>query len=268
MKLANKVIVVTGGGSGIGRQLVLNLLERKAQVAAVDLREESLRETAELAQAGDRLSLHVANVTDQPAVEALPEAVIAHHGAVDGLINNAGVIQPFVVFSELDYSVIDRMIQVNLYGTIHMLKAFLPHLQARPEAHIANVSSMGGFLPVPGQTMYGAAKAAVKLLTEGLYTELLETSVGVSVVMPGAVETNITSNSGVKTPELPEGTEPSMRALPASEAARIVLDGIERGMLHILVGRDAKFMNLASRVAPRRAAHFLQRQMRDLLDRG
>jgi short-subunit dehydrogenase len=126
--------------------------------------------------------------------------VIAAHGVVDGLINVAGIIRPFVKLNELDYDVIQRVINVNLYGTIHMVKAFLPHLLERPVAHIANVSSMGGFLPVPGQTIYGASKAAVKLMTEGLYAELLDTNVGVSVVFPGAVATEITSNSGVEMP--------------------------------------------------------------------
>ena len=79
---------------------------------------------------------------------------------------------------DLDYATIERVLNVNLMGTIYLVKAFLPHLKARPEAHIANVSSMGGFLPVPGQVMYGASKAAVKLLTEGLYAELLDTNVG------------------------------------------------------------------------------------------
>lgn len=267
MKLKNKVIVVTGGGSGIGRQLVLALLKRGARVAVVDLRPEGMEETRAAAGAdADRLSLHAANITDRERVEALPDEVIAHHGAVDGLINNAGIIQPFVPFAELEYEVIERVLQVNLWGTLHMLKAFLPHLQARPEAHIVNVSSMGGFLPFPGQTMYGASKAAVKLLTEGLYAEMIGTPVKVSVVMPGAVATNITGNSGVESGVADEAAAGAERALPADEAARIILDGVERDRLHILVGRDARMLNVASRVAPRWATHLIQRQMKDMLD--
>ncbi len=266
MKLQDKVVVVTGGGSGIGQQLVLALLARGARVAALDLRQEGLDETAGLAQAGERLSLHVGNVTDREAVEALPAAVIAHHGAVDGVINNAGVIQPFIPLKDLDYAVVDRMVQVNLYGTIYMVKAFLPHLLARPVAHVANVASMGGFLPVPGQTMYGAAKAAVKLMTEGLYAELMDTNVQVSVIMPGAIATRITENSGVKTPGNVDPDSAPIKPLPAPDAARIILDGIERDRLHILVGNDAKVMFLASRVAPKAATRFIQRQMKSLLE--
>ncbi|MGH3667629.1 MAG: SDR family NAD(P)-dependent oxidoreductase, partial [Acidimicrobiia bacterium] len=155
MDVAGKVVVVTGGGNGIGQQVVLELFRRKARVAAVDIREESLDETARLAGADDRLVTFVADITNREATEALPARVIAAHGAVDGLINVAGIIQPFVKLDELEYEVIERVINVNLYGTIHMVKAFLPHLLQRPVAHVANVSSMGGFLPVPGQTIYG-----------------------------------------------------------------------------------------------------------------
>ena len=155
MKATGKVIVVTGGGSGMGRALVLKLLQMGARVAAVDLNETTLKETASLAGAQqDKLSIHVASVSDRAAVDALPEAVIAAHGAVDGVINNAGIIQPFVRVNDLQYDAIERVLNVNLYGVIYMTKAFLPHLLQRPEAHIVNVSSMGGFFPVPGQKAY------------------------------------------------------------------------------------------------------------------
>lgn len=267
MKVHNKVFVVTGGGNGMGRELTLGLLSRGARVAAVDIRQESLDETVELASADDRLATLVVDVTDRQRVETLPEEVIAVHGSVDGLINNAGIIQPFVRVNDLDYETIDRVMNVNLYGTIHMVKAFLPYLLERPEAYIANVSSMGGFLPVPGQTIYGTSKAAVKLLTEGLYAELLETNVGVSVIMPGAVTTNITDNSGVAIPEMtPEQIEKaSKRGTTAVEAAKIMLDGIESDRLHIYVGSDSRMMSIASRAAPRRSTHMISRQMKDLL---
>ena len=198
MKVQNKVIVVTGGGNGIGRELVLNLLARGASVAAVDVNESALGETVKFAgDKKDKLSTHVVNITDKVAVAALPEQVIARHGAVDGLINNAGIIQPFVKVNELDFAAIERVMDVNFYGTLYMTKAFLPHFLKRPEAHITNLSSMGGFLPVPGQSVYGASKAAVKLLTEGLHSELLNTNVRVTVVFPGAIGTNIAANSGV-----------------------------------------------------------------------
>jgi NAD(P)-dependent dehydrogenase (short-subunit alcohol dehydrogenase family) len=266
MKLREKVIVVTGGGSGIGRELVLGLLDRGASVAAADIRKENLDETAELANAGDRLSIFEVDVSDREAVHAFADNVVSAFGAVDGYVSNAGIIQPFVRLNELDYAAIERVLAVNLDGTIHMAKAFLPRLLQRPEAHIVNVSSMGGFLPVPGQTVYGASKAAVKLLTEGLYAELLDTAVRVSLVMPGAVATNISENSGVAAPT---GDEPvDADATPtttAEDAARIILDGVERDRFHIYVGRDAKTMSLLSRLAPKRATHLIYKKMKELL---
>ncbi len=265
MDFKGKVVVVTGGGNGIGRQVVLELLLRGARVAAVDMREESLEETIGLANSGDRLVTFPVDVTDRIATMALPEQVISAHGVVDALINVAGIIQPFVKLNELDYQTIERVINVNLYGTIHMVKAFLPHLLERPIAHVACVSSMGGFLPVPGQTVYGASKAAVKLMTEGLYAELLDTNVGVSVIMPGAVGTEITANSGVDIPNLDSVDQSKIRTTSPEDAARIILDGIESDHLHIYVGRDARLMSLMTKVAPKRATHLIYRQMKDLL---
>lgn len=265
MKVHDKTIVVTGGGAGIGRRLTLELLGRGAKVAAADIRQENLDETAELADAGDRLATFIVDVTDRVAVAELPDRVIAAHGIVDGYISNAGIIQPFVPLNDLEYDDIDRVINVNLYGTINMAKAFLPHLLQRSEAHLANVSSMGGFLPVPGQTVYGAAKAGVKLLTEGLNSELIDTNVGVSVIMPGAVATDISANSGVDVPGGDDVDASSIRTTSPEDAARIIVDGIESGDLYIFVGRDSRMMNIFNRVAPERSAHLIYKQMKDLL---
>ncbi len=265
----NKVIVVTGGGNGMGRELVLNLLAKGARVAAVDLNEAALQETAGLAgDKQDRLSLHVVNITDRGAVAALPEGVIAQHGAVDCLINCAGIIQPFVRVNDLDFSAIERVMNVNFYGTLNMVKAFLPHLLKRPEAHIANVSSMGGFLPVPGQTIYGASKAAVKLLTEGLHAELMNTHVKVTVIFPGAIGTNIAANSGVghMVSAGSEGAQKrSIKMLAPDEAARLILAGIEKGQYQVFVGRDSRMMDLFYRISARHAAGTIARQMASLL---
>jgi NAD(P)-dependent dehydrogenase (short-subunit alcohol dehydrogenase family) len=266
MKVHNKVIVVTGGGDGMGRELVLDLLARGARAAAVDINAAALKKTVDLA--GDlaaNLSTHVLNITDKQAVEALPEKVIARHAAVDGIINNAGIIQPFVRLKDLGYDAIQRVLDVNLYGTLYMIKAFMPHLLKRPVAHIINISSMGGFLPVPGQTAYGASKAAVKLLTEGLYAELLNTSVKVTLVYPGAIGTNIAANSGLKQVPGAEKGSSSIRPLPADQAARIIVDAIERDRYSVLVGPDAALMDLIYRLNPRAAAGFIYKQMKSLL---
>jgi short-subunit dehydrogenase len=194
--------------------------------------------------------------------------VIARHGAVDGLINNAGIIQPFVRVNDLEYEAIERVMNVNFYGTLYMTKAFLPHLLKRPEAHIANVSSMGGFLPVPGQSIYGASKAAVKLFTEGLHSELLTTNVRVSVIFPGAIGTNIAANSGVgisQSAAEPGDRRRSIKPLEPGKAAEIIVDGIERDRYRVMVGSDATFLDRFYRLSPERAANFIFRQMKSLL---
>lgn len=262
MQTSDRTWVVTGAGSGIGRELVLQLLDRGSRVAAVDLSAETLQQTAQMVSQPERLSIHVVDITDQDAVAALPEQVADAIGAVDGLINNAGIMQPFLPVNDLPAATIAKVIDVNLMGTLAMTRAFLPGLLQRPEAHLANVSSMGGFFPFPGQTVYGASKAAVKLLTEGLYAELLDSNVGVSVIMPGGVDTNIAANSGVSDLAADDSSYP---VTPADVAARIILDGIERDRLHIYVGKDARIMNLAVRIAPRLTIRMVQRQMSKLI---
>ena len=266
MKLAGKVVVVTGAGSGMGREVALEALRRGAKVAAVDINESTLAETAALASAGERLRTYVVNVSDKGAVAALPGRVAGDFGHVDGLVHCAGIIQPFVKLVDLEDTAIERVFAVNWWGTLYLSKAFLPVLLARPEGHIVNLSSMGGFLPVPGQTIYGASKAAVKLMTEGLNSECKGTSVHVTVVFPGAVATNITTNSGVDIPVSPEmAARAASRTLAADKAARIILDGMERNAYRVMVGSDAKLMDRLYRLDPRRAAGFIQRQMKDLL---
>lgn len=263
MKVTGKVVVVTGGGNGIGREMVLELLRRGARVAAVDLRKDSLDEVVEAAAAGDRLATFPVDVTDDAAVAALPEQVASALGPADAVAHVAGIIQPFVRLVDLDDVAMRRVVDVNLYGTLHVVRAFLPGLLRRPVAHVAIVSSMGGYLPVPGQTVYGATKAAVKLLAEGLYAELRHTDVGVTAVMPGAVTTDIAANSGVAVPDL--GDDSRYPATEPEDAARTIVDAIEANRLHVYVGRDARLMNLLVRIAPKQATHLIQRQMRGLL---
>jgi NAD(P)-dependent dehydrogenase (short-subunit alcohol dehydrogenase family) len=264
MKVAGKTFVVTGGGSGMGQELVLLLLDRGGSVAAVDIRQAGLDETVARADAGERLSTHITDIADKAAVRELVAEVLERHGHVDGLFNNAGVIQPFKKIHQLDDTTIERVMNINFFGTLNMTRAFLPHLLERPQAHIVNTSSMGGFLPVPGQAIYGASKAAVKLMTEALYAELLDTNVRVSAVFPGAVATNITENSGVESPVDPEEA-PSIKSLPAPDAARKIVDGMEHDDYHVLVGSDAYLMDKLSRLMPEKAVKVIQKQMKALL---
>lgn len=266
MRIKNKVFVITGAGGGIGSAMVAELLDRGAKVAAVDLKPEALARLKERVGGGQNISLHALDITDRKAVSGLPGDVIKAHGKIDAVINNAGIIQPFIRVNDLDYGVIERVINVNFYGTLYMTKTFLPYLLKRPEAYVVNVSSMGGFLPVPGQSVYGASKAAVKLLTEGLYAELLDTNVHVSVVFPGATNTKITENSGVAAPQMPTtNKQQDFQMLPASEVARIILDGVENNKPQIFTGKDSKMMNKLYRLHPVFATKLIAKQMKALL---
>lgn len=265
MKVRDKIIVVTGAGSGIGRQLALCLLARGASVAGVDLNASTLQETAELAsEFKHRFSTFVADISDRAAVQGLAEQVVTRFEVVDGLINNAGIIQPFVNLLDLELPTIERVINVNLFGTLYMVRAFLPFLLARPEAHIANLSSMGGFAPFPGQTLYGATKAAVKLMTEGLSSELLETNVRVTVVFPGAIATNITANSGV-TMKTNGSAGGGMMALSAAKAAELIVNGIERSAKRLFVGKDSALIDKLYRLSPGLTTRMMAKMMKAVM---
>ena len=265
MEFKDKVFVVTGGGNGIGREVVLQLLTKGAHVAALDLSEKGLAETFELAQKNSNLTLHTINVTDLAAVEAVAKEVVKKHKHIDGLLNVAGIVQPFIKVENLTLEQIERIMNVNFYGPLYTIRTFLPYLKKQPSTTcICNVSSMGGFLPVPGQSIYGASKAALKLLTEGLYAELLNTNVRVSVVFPGGVGTNILANSNVEAPKAPEGAK-AYKVTSAPDAAKIILNGIKREKFRILVGSDAKAMDTIYRLAPKSAVNLITKQMTDLL---
>ncbi|WP_280501734.1 SDR family NAD(P)-dependent oxidoreductase [Nocardia farcinica] len=263
MQLENKVVAVTGAGNGIGRQTALRLLARGARVALIDLRGEWLEETAELAGAQrDRVSTHIADITDRSAVDALPAAVAAAHGHVDGLINVAGVIHRFAPVAELERDEIERIVRVNFWGTVDMCLAFLPALRQRPEAALVNVSSLSGLLPFAGQTVYSATKGAVKQFSEGLYQELRDTTVTVTTVFPGNISTNLTGNSGVTM------IDSGGRRVPVTtpeRTAELIVDGMAKGKFRVLVGRDATALDKLVRLAPRWATNLIARQMNSML---
>lgn len=264
MQIKDKVFVVTGGGNGIGREVVLQLVQRGAKVAAIDLNEAGLQQTHELSGHSANLHTYAVNITDLARVEQLPTEVKDRFGQVDGVINVAGIIQPFKRINDLSYEDVGRVMNVNFWGLLHMVKTFLPELLARPEGHIVNVASMGAYAPVPGQSVYGASKAAVKLLSEGLYAELLDTNVGVTVVFPGATATNIAGNSGIAM-DGQSAENSKFKMTPPSETARLIIEGIEQNKYHVFSGSDAKMMDRISRYAPNRVAKIIYKQMKSLL---
>ncbi len=266
MQVTGKTFVVTGAGNGIGREVVLGLLAAGARVAAVDLRAEALAETAGLASAGERLSTHATDVSNRQAVASMVEEALAAHGGVDGLLNIAGIIQPFVRVIDLDIEAMEKVMAVNFWGVVYTTKALLPHLLSRPQACLINVSSMGGFTPVPGQSAYGASKAAVMLFTEGLYAELRHTAVAVTVVFPGAIGTDIATHSGVAIEVGAAQEQDSFPTTSAQEAGRQIIRAVEKGPYRVLIGKDARSLDVMSRVAPQRATDMIAKKMKSLLD--
>ncbi len=158
---------------------------------------------------------------------------------------------------------------INTYGVLNLTKAFLPILLERPSANIVNVSSMGGFLPVPGQGIYGVSKAAVKLFTEALYAETIGTNVNVSVVFPGAVATNITSNRNKITStkndgNITESSDSQSKTTPPDKAARIIIKGMQKNKFRIFVGRDAKIMDILYRLMPKKAINMMYNMLKKM----
>lgn len=264
MQIPGSTFVVTGGANGIGRAVVQALLERGANVAAVDLSEQALAQTATTAST-DRLSTHAVDITDSEAVQALPEQVIAAHGTVDGVVNVAGIIQRFVPIADLDIAEMEKVLAVNFWGTVRVVKAFLPHLLQRPEAAVLNVGSMGGLVPVPGQSAYGASKAAVQLFTEGLYAELQGTDVAVTMAYPGATNTGIAANSEAGITREAGSSKASVNMTEPADAAAQIADGIEKGSFRVLIGKDTRMLDRLKRLAPERAVRLVAARMKDLL---
>ncbi len=250
MEIKGKVFVVTGAGNGIGREVALQLLAGGARVGTI-------------AHAGDRYSIHALSITDRDAVLALPSQVEALHGPADGIVNVAGIIQKFVPIMELDFSDMEKVMDVNFWGTVNIVKAFLPVLTARPVASLVNVASMGAIAPVPGQSVYGASKAAIVLLTEGLYAELINTNVATTLIYPGAIATNIAGNSGLdmggKTAD--DAKASGHKTTSAKDAGAVIIDAIAKGKFRATIGSDARGIDILHRLSPKKATELIAKKM-------
>jgi NAD(P)-dependent dehydrogenase (short-subunit alcohol dehydrogenase family) len=268
LKLAQRVAVITGAGSGIGRATALSLARRGCHLALADIDEESAMHTAlQARQMGVRATHHRLDVADRGAVRDLPEVVRAPHGRVDILVNNAGVALggTFEQVSEEDF---DWLMEINFHGVVRMTRAFLPLLKASDEARIVNLSSLYGLVSPPGQAAYSASKFAVRGFSNALRHELARTSVGISVVHPGGVATSIATNARVPANVPPEEVErgkkfaQAMLRMPPARAGEIIVRGIERRQARILVGNDAKIVALLERIAPVGYWNFLRKAIK------
>jgi NAD(P)-dependent dehydrogenase (short-subunit alcohol dehydrogenase family) len=253
----DRVIAITGAGSGIGRALALELARRGADVALCDVRGDTVEAAAaEVVRLGRRASARTVDVADRAAVHRFAEEVVREHGRVDGVVNNAGV-SVSAPFSELSYDDLEWIVGINFWGVVHGSKAFLPYLLERGDGWIVNVSSVFGLISVPTQSAYNATKFAVRGLTEALRQELATTGIAVSCVHPGGIKTNIVRSSrwrsgvdGVTNRDEAARSFEKMARTTPERAATIIADGMERRRPRILVGADAHVIEAVSRAAP------------------
>ncbi|KQW49118.1 acetoin dehydrogenase [Nocardioides sp. Root1257] len=244
--LDSKVAVITGAGSGIGRALALDLAGRGARLALSDVDDRGLAETVDLVKnAGARevRSDHL-DVADRAAFAAYAEQVVEHFGQVDLVVNNAGVALAGDLV-DLEYPDMDWIMGINFWGVVHGTKEFLPHLIASGDGHLVNISSLFGLVSMPGQSMYNAAKYAVRGLSEAVREEMLVAGhpVGVTVVHPGGIKTAIARSARYSDKE--DGAESArffdakLARMEPERAAEIILKGVETDKARVLVGIDA-----------------------------
>jgi NADP-dependent 3-hydroxy acid dehydrogenase YdfG len=250
-EFGGRVAVVTGAGSGIGRALALALAQRGARIALSDVDEAGLAETARLIGAGHRAD--PLDVTDRAAVLAYADEVATAFSGVNQVYNNAGVAFAGNVLTS-SFADIERVVDIDFWGVVNGTKAFLPHLIASGDGHVVNISSVFGILSVPGQSAYNAAKFAVRGFTESLRQEMLLSghAVRVTCVHPGGIKTNIARNAARSAEyadrEALERFERRALRMAPSDAARVILAGVARNRARVLVGADAKALDLLVRL--------------------
>lgn len=261
MKIRRQNVIITGAASGVGKELTKQLLAEGTNVAAVDISAENLKKLEEELNT-KRLKTYVVDMGSNESIKKFREDYKKDYSDVDIIINNAGIIQPFVDVSNLNDDIINKVMNVNFFGPVNLIRYFMEDLtKDRKEQYIVNVSSMGGFFPFPGQTIYGASKAALKIFTEGLFAELEKTNVRVMIVLPGAMNTNITTNSNVEMNTTKENSNYKM--LEASEAARQIINGIKKNKFKLFLGSDAKFLKFLYKINSIWAIRFINNKMKN-----
>ena len=269
-----KVAVITGAGSGMGRYLAVLLAKEGADVSVCDVNEETLNETVEMLRKYNvSVSSHLLDVSNKEAIEALPKKVIDQHGKVDMVFNNAGVTTGSH-FKDMNEDNWDWVMGINFDGVINSTRAFIPHMVDSPEAAIVNTSSIFGMVAVPGQTVYHATKFAVRGFTESLAMEMKETNPNLQIhcVHPGHIGTNIAADArfdeenfnqddtqvsnSIFTRNAPKSQKEMgdlfrEGGMHPSKAAEIILNGVKKNKARIFIGLDAKLLDLSQRIFPK-----------------
>ena len=253
-----RVAAITGAGSGIGRALAQELARRGAHLALSDVDDVGLAETVALCEgAGVKVSGARVDVADRDAVYAWANQVVAEHGTVNLVFNNAGVALGSTI-EAMSYADFEWLMNINFWGVVHGTKAFLPHLKASGEGHIVNTSSVFGLISVPSQSAYNASKFAVRGFTDALRMELeIERApVSCTTIHPGGIKTNIAKNARFDdsvaalagdVDRMARSFE-KMALTSADKAARQILAAVERNRRRALIGRDAKVVDALSRL--------------------
>ena len=259
MKIKGKNVIITGGASGVGKELTKQMLKLGCNVASIDINAENLEKLKEELNS-KRLRTYVVDMGSVESIKEFRENYKKDYSDVDIIINNAGIIQPFVKVEELDDKTINKVMNVNFFGPVNLIRFFMEDLtKDRSEQYIVNVASMGGFFPFPGQTIYGASKAALKIFTEGLYAELEKTNVRVMIVLPGAMNTNIATNSNVNFDT--DASSANFKMLEADEAAAQIIKGIEKNKFKLFLGSDSKFLKFLYKLNSKAAISFINKKM-------
>ena len=254
--LKNKVAVVTGSGSGIGRELAIELAALGCHLAISDVNEKGLEETSSMLKgASVKITTHILDVSNKEAFYAHAEEVKKAHGHVDLVINNAGVAMSCPL-ETTEYEDFEWLMNINFWGVVYGSKAFLPMLKERSESRIVNISSIYGITPVPFNGPYVCSKFAVRGFTETLMSELKNTNVGVSVVHPGGIKTRIAMDGRyfmedvIPQAQTEKVYEEKFFKTTANQAARVIIKGIRKNKKRIMVGSDAKVIDWLRRLIP------------------
>ena len=249
-QISGRVAVVTGAGSGIGRELSLALAERGADIALVDVDPARLTEVQEAIQAmGRNASVHQVDVASRDQMAALPGEVVAQHGAVHILVNNAGV-SVNLPFEQQDVDDLEWITGINYWGVMYGCRYFLPYLHQAEEAHIVNVSSSAGLTGMKGQSSYAATKFAVLGLSECLYVELAGSKVGITCVHPGAVATNILEAARMEPEHKARMLKMFHLSMPPEKAARLIIRAVEKNRFRLVFCPESRLLALMKRLSP------------------